>query len=73
MLLSKTLHTCCLTPRSDILVLDKKDKSCANPNAKAFNGYTMNKYQDAKKQEISFNDVKVQKALAKDAVRFISF
>jgi len=35
----------------------------------AFNGYTMNKYQDPSKNfAIAFNDVKVQKALAKDAV-----
>jgi hypothetical protein len=57
----------------DLVVLDKKDKSCANPNAKAFNGYSMNKHQDAKADfAISFKTDKVQKALAKDAVRFYS-
>jgi hypothetical protein len=38
-----------------------------------FNGYTMNKHQNAKNNfTISFNDVNVQKALVKDAVsRFV--
>lgn len=56
-------------PRSDLLVLDKKDKSCANPNGKTFNGYIMNKQQNANAgNTINFNDAKVQKALSKDAV-----
>jgi hypothetical protein len=60
-------------PRIDLVVLDKKDKSCPNPNAKAFNSYTMNKQQKTiNNNDVSFNDAGVQKALASDAVSYLN-
>jgi hypothetical protein len=54
-------------------VLNNKDKSCKNPNGKAFNNYMLNKYQDATNNfAIAFINKKVQKALAKDAVSSFS-
>lgn len=63
---------CCSTPRNDVLNLDKKDKSCPNPNGKTFNNYMMNKQQDSTKNfTINYYDEKINKALAKDAVSFL--
>jgi hypothetical protein len=62
------LYKCCLEPRKDLLILDEKEK-CPNTNAKMLNNYMLNKYQDPKKNfTIDFNNVKMQKALAKAAV-----
>jgi len=50
---------------------DKNNKTCGATSAalRAFNIYTMNKLQNAKLgHKINFNDVKVQKSIAKDAV-----
>jgi len=50
---------------------DKKDKVCevSSTALKAFNVYTMNKQQNYNlANTVNFNDAKVQKNIAKDAV-----
>jgi hypothetical protein len=65
----QTLHKCCKTPRNDVVAVNLKDKSCPGPNFKVFNNYFLNKQQDSKDSfKIKYDDVKVQKALGKDAV-----
>jgi hypothetical protein len=64
------MHTCCKTPRNNLYDVDIiKDRSCAFPNAKPFNSYTLNLLQNPKFNfTVNLSDPIVQATLFPSAV-----
>jgi len=69
------VRKCCQSKPNDLVVMAKKEKTCAVNQAalKAFNTYCINKQQNSNRDNtIDFNDAAVLSSISKEAVRFKS-